>query len=364
MKIAILGTRGIPNNYGGFEQCAEHLSVSLVANGYDVTVYSVQSHPYQGTSFKEVKIIKKWCPENKIGSAAHFIYDFICLKDALKKKFDVIFELGYQSVAISYAFLLIKKKSIIVTNMDGLEWKRAKWSPFVKTLTKWFEAIAARKSTVLISDNKGIQDYLKLKYKKDSVMIPYGADKVNPSNELLAIYKVKSHSYFLLIARLEPENNIEMVLDGFLMSTSMLVFLVVGNFETKYGNFLKEKYNSSRVVFLGSIFKKDHLDSLRKFSKGYFHGHSVGGTNPALLEAMAAEALIIAHNNVFNRDVLGQDAFFFKNSNEVQTIINSFDIMELQKQKMIKKNNHKIENIYSHQEITRKYIKLIEKLAL
>mgnify|MGYP001184375912 CR=1 FL=1 len=123
MKIAILGTRGIPNNYGGFEQCAEHLSVGLAQNGYDVTVYSSDYHSYNKESFKGVNIIKKWCPEKEIGSAAHFIYDFICLRDALKKDFDVIFEFGYQSVAISFILLPIKD-SIIVTNMDGLEWKR------------------------------------------------------------------------------------------------------------------------------------------------------------------------------------------------------------------------------------------------
>ena len=97
-------------------------------------------------------------------------------------------------------------------------------------------------------------------------------------------YKVQDQMYFLLIARLEPENNIEMVLDGFLNSNSSLSFLVVGNTQTNYGHFLVERYTDSRIVFLGSIFDKSHLESLRRFSKGYFHGHSVGGTNPALLE--------------------------------------------------------------------------------
>ena len=188
MKIAILGTRGIPNHYGGFEQCAEHLSVGLVEYGYDVTVYSVSSHPYKDKLYKGVNIIRKWCPENRIGSAAHFIYDFICLKDALNKEFDIIFEFGYQSAAIAYLLLPISK-SVIVTNMDGLEWKREKWSAFVKKITKLFERIAAKKSTVLISDNKGIYDYIKKKYNLDSVMIPYGADDVTPSDKFLVNYE-------------------------------------------------------------------------------------------------------------------------------------------------------------------------------
>jgi len=285
MKIAILGTRGIPNNYGGFEQCAEQLSVQLVEKGYDVTVYSVNNHPYNKKSFKGVRIVKKWCPEHIIGSAAHFVYDFLCLKDALKKH-DVIFEFGYQSVAISFLLLSIKK-SIIITNMDGLEWKRDKWSPFVKKMTKYFEYIATKKSTALISDNAGIKKYLYEKYNAKSTLIPYGVDEVSPNQSIMQHYKMKPFLYFLLIARLEPENNIEMILNGYVKSKSDIPFLVIGNDKTKYGLSLKNKYKSSGTKFLGSIYNKEHLDSLRHFAKCYFHGHSVGGTNPSLLEAMA-----------------------------------------------------------------------------
>ena len=351
MKIAILGTRGIPNNYGGFEQCAEHLSVGLVKSGYEVTVYSVNSHVYNKNKFKGVTIIKKWCPENKIGSAAHFIYDFICLRDALKKNFDVIFEFGYQSVAISFMLLSIKD-SIIITNMDGLEWKRAKWSFFVKKITKWFERVAAQKSPFLISDNKGIQDYLKKEYNVESRMIPYGADEVFPDPSFIRNYNVTLFSYFLIIARLEPENNIEIILDGYLKSEIDFPFIVVGNTETLYGRFLKDKYKESGVVFLGSIFNKQHLDSLRGFAKCYFHGHSVGGTNPGLLEAMAAKSFIFAHENVFNRNVLEDNALFFNND------------IDIKKSEMIDNNSAKIRNKYSHKNIIKQYIDLINEVAL
>ncbi|MEC7863980.1 MAG: DUF1972 domain-containing protein [Bacteroidota bacterium] len=363
MKIAILGTRGIPNNYGGFEQCAEHLSVGLVENGYDVTVYSVNTHAYNKNQFKGVNIIKKWCPENKIGSAAHFIYDFICLRDALKKDFDVIFEFGYQSAAISFVLLSIKD-SIIVTNMDGLEWKRTKWSPFVKKITKWFESIAAKNSPFLISDNKGIQDYLKEKNNVESSLIPYGADEVDPDQSFIKHYNVKPFSYFLLIARLEPENNIEIILDGYVKSKIDSLFLVVGNTETTYGNFLKDKYKDSGAVFLGGVFNKEHLDGLRGFAQGYFHGHSVGGTNPALLEAMAAKAFIFAHDNVFNRDVLEHNAFFFNTAEEIKKMLLNFNNLALKKAEMVANNRKKIKNQYSHKNIIEQYINLIKEVAL
>ena len=363
MKIAILGTRGIPNNYGGFEQCAEHLSVGLVENGYDVTVYSVGNHPYNKNQFKGVNIIKKWCPENKIGSAAHFIYDFICLRDALRKNFDVIFEFGYQSVAISFMLLSIKD-SIIVTNMDGLEWKRAKWSPFVKKITKWFERIAAKKSTFLISDNQGIQDYLKHKYNVESNLISYGADEVFPDQTLIKYYDVEPFSYFLLIARLEPENNIELILDGYVNSKIDFPFIVVGNHTTPYGDFLKDKYRNKGIIFLGGIFNKEHLDSLRGFAKCYFHGHSVGGTNPALLEAMAARSFIFAHDNVFNRDVLEHNAFFFNNAKEIKEMLLNFNNLAVKKDEMLDNNIKKIRNKYSHKNITKQYIDLIKAVTL
>ena len=362
MKIAILGTRGIPNNYGGFEQCAEHLSVGLVDNGYDVSVYSVDSHPYNKNKFKGVNIIKKWCPENKIGSAAHFIYDFICLRDALKKRFDVIFEFGYQSVAISFIILSIKD-SIIVTNMDGLEWKRKKWGPFVRKITKKFEQIAAKNSTHLISDNKGIQDYLKQKYNVESSLIAYGADEASLDHSFIKYYNVAPYLYFLLIARLEPENNIEMILDGYAKSKVNIPFLVIGNTKTKYGRRLKDKYKDSGVIFLGSIFNKEHLDSLRGFSKCYFHGHSVGGTNPALLEAMAAKSFIFAHENIFNRYILEDNALYFSNETEIKEMLLDFNNLVLKKLEMTDNNIKKIRNEYSHMNIIKQYINLIKLLA-
>ena len=248
--------------------------------------------------------------------------------------------------------------------MDGLEWKREKWSPFVKKITKWFERIAAKNSPFLISDNKGIQDYLKEKYNAESSLIPYGADEVDPDQSFIKYYNVKPFAYFLLIARLEPENNIEIILDGYVKSKIDSLFLVVGNTETTYGNFLKDKYKDSGVVFLGGIFNKEHLDSLRGFAQCYFHGHSVGGTNPALLEAMAAKSFIFAHDNVFNRDVLEHNAFFFRNDTEIKEMLLNFNNLALKKAGMIDNNSKKIRNKYCHKNIIKQYIDLIKEIAL
>ena len=157
MKIAILGTRGIPNNYGGFEQCAEFLSVGLVEKGNQVTVYSPDFHPYKEKYYKGVSIIRKKSLKYFLGnSASNFIYDYLCFKDAVRKDFDIILELGLITSSLSIIFCNHKNK-IIVTNLDGLEWKRSKWNMIIQKTTKMLEKYGVMHSDYLIADNIGIK---------------------------------------------------------------------------------------------------------------------------------------------------------------------------------------------------------------
>lgn len=324
MKIAILGTKGIPNNYGGYEQFAEFISQRLVERGHEVTVYNPSFHPYRKSSYKGVSIITKFSPETWIGGSANFIYDFLCLKDALQRDFDIIYEAGYHSVAPSYRLLGVRnrKHPVVVTNMDGLEYNRSKWSRFTQQLIRSLERIAVKDSPFMISDNLGIQEYYRENFGKDSYFLPYGADPVNHVEEKhLVPYEVTAHQYVMLVARFEPENNLEMVLDGFLASGLNFPFMVVGNHSTRYGGFLKEKYPDRRIRFVGGIYDKPVLDSLRHFAAAYFHGHSVGGTNPSLLEAMACGAYIFAHDNPFNRKVLFDAARYFSDTSQAKQLL-------------------------------------------
>ena len=204
MKIAILGTRGIPNHYGGFEQFAEYLSIGLVQRGHDVTVYNSHSHPYQENDYNGVKIRHIYDPENRIGTAGQFIYDLLCILDTHKHDYDIILQLGYTSSSIFFG--LHPKKSIVVTNMDGLEWKRTKYSTKVQKFLQWAESLAVKKSNALISDSIGIQNYLKSKYRVESIYIPYGSYVIDQYDEsVCAEYDVEKYQYNMLIARLEPE---------------------------------------------------------------------------------------------------------------------------------------------------------------
>ena len=355
MKIAILGTRGIPNNYGGFEQCAESLSVGLVKKGYDVTVYNPNFHPYQKEDFNGVKIQNIYSPQNYLGVAAsNFVFDYLCLKHAVKQKFDIILELGLITAAPAIIFCR-KGSSIIVTNLDGLEWKRAKWNPIIRFVTKKLERFGVNSSNYIVADNIAIQNYVKSRYNKASEFIAYGAEQVS-NLEIATIkkYLIEEGSYILTIARLEPENNIELMCDAYLHSNNDLPYYIIGNHNTKYGELLKEKYKNTKIYFLGAIFNKEELDTFRFFAKYYLHGHSVGGTNPALIEAMAASAFVIIHDNPFNKSVVSPNNYSFANKEQLIELLENEKILS-DREKIADENIAIINHSYRWEKIVDQY---------
>lgn len=354
MHIAIIGTRGIPNNYGGFEQCAEYLSAGLVKLGFTVSVYNSHNHPYQEEEWKGVQIIHAYDPEFKYGTIGQFFYDYNCIIDSRKRKFDIILQLGYTSSSI-WGMFLPKKKSIITVNMDGLEWKRSKFSKPVQRFLKYAEKLAVIHSHYLISDSLGIRNYLEEKYKKDSFYIPYGANIFNLPNESeLKAYDILPYTYDMLIARLEPENSIELILNGVVEASLNRPFLVIGKHDSQYGQYLKNKFKKeSSIRFVGAIYNLSILNNMRHFSNLYFHGHTVGGTNPSLLEAMASGALICANDNVFNKYILNEDGLYFSSVADVVTMLKS--INKINYVNMINNNYQKIRFVYSWEKIIEQY---------
>ena len=360
MKIAILGTRGVPNYYGGFEQFAEFFSVYLANKGHEVYCYNSHNHPFQEKTFNSVHIIHQHDPEYKYGTFGQFIYDYNCIIDARKRDFDIILQLGYTSNSIW--FFLMPKKAINIINMDGLEWKRSKYSWPVQQFLKVAEWLAAKSGDYLVADSIGIQSFLKKKYKKESTYIAYGAHLFDsPNDDVLKQYQVEPGNYNMIMARFEPENNLDMVLEGVALNNEdQTPILVIGKHETKYGAYLKDKFkNNSNIRFIGGVYNLEHLNNLRYYSNLYFHGHSVGGTNPSLLEAMASQALIIAHNNDFNKGVLKENAYYFSNPSEVKKILNT--IKKSDNLHFIKNNYQAIANDFNWEKINGDYLQLFEK---
>ena len=360
MKIAFVSTRGIPNNYGGFEQFAEYISVGLVKRGHEVTVYSPHYHPYQEKEYQGVKIKHIYSPEQWMGgSVGSFFYDYSSLKDALKKEdFDIIYEAGYTSIIPAYIRFNVKdiKRPIFTTNMDGLEYKRTKFNPIVRKFVFWEEKMAVKHSHYLIADNMGIHDYYKEKYGKESKFLAYGADIHDDWNEdLLTEFGLKANDYYLVVARLEPENNLVMAIEGYLKSkeNGIRPLIIVGKTNTPHGKELVKRYGHEKSIrFMGGIYDFKKLDSVRHFSYAYFHGHSVGGTNPSLLEAMASGCFMLANDNVFNRAVLKENALYYGTADEVCSLLNRIDDeINEKKELLVNRNWQEIKTVYSWEKL-------------
>lgn len=350
MKIGIIGTRGIPNYYGGFEQFTEFVAPALVDRGHDLYVYNSSLHPYKENSWKGVHLISCKDPENKFGTLGQFVYDLNCILDARKRRFDVILQLGYTSSSV-WSFLF-PNGTAVVTNMDGLEWKRSKYSKPVQMFLTRAEKWAVASSTKLIADSRGIQQYLKDKYNLNSDFIAYGATLFNqPDDSIPGKYGVDAYLYNLLIARMEPENNLEAILKGYQQSLIREPLLLIGNYSNAFGTYLHQEFKDERIRFLGPVYNIDQLNSLRHYSHLYFHGHSVGGTNPSLLEAMASSALIVANDNIFNRGVLEGDAFYFSDAEQITDLLNS-GLRKDNYNDFIERNRRKIGEFYSWEHIT------------
>jgi len=360
-KIAIIGTRGIPNRYGGFEQFAEMLSVRLVERGFDVTVYNPDYHPYEDSTFKGVHIRKKKLNEKLWGPAANILYDYACMKEAIVFKNDVVLACGYGSML---AAIQIKRpeKTRLIINMDGMEWQRRKWHSIVKTILHASEKQAVKKADILVTDHSEINSYYKVKYGIDNPCIPYGASVQTDFDEkYLSQFGLKKDNYFLMISRPISENNLPEILKGFIRAKTRDILVVITNMNDAYAKKLSRKYSHANIQFLSNIFDSTILNSLRFYSKGYFHGHSVGGTNPSLLEAMAAQCFMIAHDNAFNRKILKENALYFKSEEDVFGIIREFDNLLEKKSKFVKNNLTTIIRDYSWEQVTDAYVALFNQ---
>jgi len=357
LKIAILGTRGIPNNHGGYEQFAEFFAKYLAQKGYETYVYNSSIHPYKKNIWNGIHIIHKYDPEDKIGTAGQFIYDLNCILDIRKRNIDVVFQLGYTSSSVWN--WLIPKHIRLITNMDGLEWKRSKYSKKVQKFLQYAEKLAIKHSDVLIADSLGIKDYLKAKYNVDSTFIAYGVETNNTYDDsILKELDVIKNEYNMLIARIEPENNIEIILKGVTQSNNNQDFVVIGNVGNKFGKYLVKKFKKHKQIkFIGSIYNLPKLNSLRKNSNIYFHGHSVGGTNPSLLEAMASYAFICAHDNIFNKSILEKNSFYFLNETDVIRILQTKNKKDYQV--LINENYKKVTQNFNWETINQQYEQLI-----
>lgn len=323
VRLAILGSRGIPACYGGFETFAEQLAVRLVERGHEVTVFC-ETAENSADEYRGVKL--RYVCAHALGRLSTVVFDAVCLWQA-RSRFDVVYMLGYGSSALCWLPRLWGSQVWI--NMDGLEWARAKWGPVARWYFRWAEAIAMRTPTRILADAGAIKASLQSRHRKmpPCDVIPYGCELTEGvCAEELRDFGLAPGSYFLVVCRFEPENHVKEIVEGFLRTKSQRRLVLVGDCGRKreYVESLR-KYKNDRVVFTGPVYERRKIQALRFFCQAYMHGHSVGGTNPSLVEAMGCGNVVIAHDNPFNREVLGGSALFFSVAEGVSAAIESVE---------------------------------------
>lgn len=360
MTVAIIGTKGIPNNYGGFEAFAENLSAGLALKGYSVTVFQPITKVIPLKSFGLVNRlgvkVTHWLPQY----IQRIEYNLFSLKLAKRNNYDTVICCGHSPALFFPFFSKIFRKRLIV-NMDGLEWKREKWGWIARNLLKTTERLAANFSGALVADSIEIKEYIKKQYNKKATYIAYGAsfNEIDEDNIIIERIGIKLNEYGLLIARLEPENSIDKAIKAFIDTNKTLV--IVGGTETKYAKKIWHQFaKHNNIIFAGSIYHPTSLNTLRKGSRVYFHGHTVGGTNPSLLEAMAAGCTIVASDNRFNRETLGNGGFYYNSQSDLEKEINRiWDLPITLRNEMARKNEIRIKQQYSWAGVVKKYVELI-----
>ncbi len=313
VKIAIVGTRGIPAKYGGFETCAEELSTGLVRRGHRVLV-TCRKYLYEGMP-DEYKGVELCYPPSLRGKATDtFSHTFFSILRAMLWAPDVILIFNSANSPLAVLPKLLGKK--VAINVDGLEWKRAKWGRAAKLYYKFAESFSCLVADTVISDAVAIKDYYRWKYGRRSVFIPYGAHVIDSrSPEVLDRYGLKPDGYFFTASRLEPENHQDLSVKAFrdVTTDKLLVIAGAANWDSPYVREIKQT-DDTRVKFLGPVYEPGHVEELHCNCYAYIHGNEVGGTNPALLKAMGCGNCIIALDVPFNREVLEDAGLYYRDA--------------------------------------------------
>jgi len=351
--IAIIGTQGLPNKYGGFETLVEYLTKYL-SNEFEITVFcSSKIYKNKLNTYNNSKL--KYLPFNANGWES-LLYDSISI--FLSLKYDKILLLGSNG---SFVMPLIKiNKNKFLLNIGGIDWERSKWNKFNQKLIKYLNSLAVRNSRVIISDNKGIQEFILAEYNRESILIEYGGDQVKkiiPSESDMVKYPFLKGAFAFSVARIQQDNNIDMILDAFISDTSLSIVFVGNWANSKYGKETKYKYQGYKnIILLDAIYDQRKLDTLRSNCSIYIHGHSAGGTNPSLVEAMNLGLPICAFSSVFNKYTTENMALYFNSAKELETIISTIKNAKLES--IGKKMNEIADRRYKWSIIAEKYSQL------
>jgi glycosyltransferase involved in cell wall biosynthesis len=309
MKIAIMGIRGIPANYGGFETFIEQMAPRLAARGHDVTVYGRSNMiDYREPLYKGVHI--KIMPTISHKYLDTVIHTLVCCLYSFFKRYDVVFICNSANAAFCILPRMMGKP--VVLNVDGLEWKRQKWNWAGKAFYRLSEFLATFFATAIVSDAREVQTYYHEKFQKASTYIPYGAPETpRESREILDRFGLKPREYVLYVSRMEPENNAHRVVEAFekVVTDKKLVMVGDAPYSSAYIATLRDT-RDPRILFTGYVFGQGYHE-LQSHAYCYVQATEVGGTHPALLEGMGYGNCVLANDVPEHREVLAQTGCYF-----------------------------------------------------
>jgi glycosyltransferase involved in cell wall biosynthesis len=324
LRIALIGTRGVPAAYGGFETAVEEIGSRLVDRGHAVTVYCrAAGTGHEPASIEHLGMRLVHLPALHLKACETLTHTALSVAHATThRRPDAAFVFN----AANAPFVpLLRHRGIPTTvHVDGLEWKRDKWGGTARRYYRWAEQLAVKSADALIADAQGIVDYYRDEFAIPTELITYGTRVLHdPPSTRLAELGLSPNGYHLAVARFEPENHVDVIIEGFLRSSSRLPLVVVGSapYAGLHGRRIAALAADPRVRLLGGLWDQEQLDQLYAHSVSYLHGHSVGGTNPSLLRAMGARTAAIAWDVVFNREVLGVYGAYFRDSAGLASLI-------------------------------------------
>ena len=384
--IFIIGSKGIPANYGGFETFVDKLTEGKVSKEIKYHVACMGDKSNKGEfEYNNARCFYVNVPN--IGAAKAVYYDIFALKECIRyiksnKVNDAIIYILACRIGpfIGYYKRKLKKMGIkLLVNPDGHEWKRAKWNAAIRQYWKISEKLMVKHADLLVCDSINIEKYIIDDYKKynpKTLFIAYGADteksKLNDEDETLLKWytdkNVKSNEYYLVVGRFVPENNYKLMIEEYMKSNTKKDFVLITNVEkNKFYEELRittNFENDSRIKFVGTVYDQELLKKIRENAYGYIHGHEVGGTNPSLLEALASTKLNLLLNVGFNKEVAKDGAVYFnKNNNDLANLIDKMDLLSVKELSEInEKAKERINNEYTWKKIVDKYERLFLNL--
>lgn len=360
--VRILGTHGVPAAYGGFETAAENVGLHLLRSGWRVIIYcQVDGHgPITRNNWQGIERVN--IPVALPGWRGTSLFDLRASLHAAQHR-DPCLLFGYNTAI----FNVIQRfrRTPLVINMDGMEWTRKRWGPARQAILYTNERIASKIGHEIIADHPRIEDYLKSHANPCKVtMIPYGADAVvsAPTAPVHAL-NLEPSNYFTLICRPIPENSILEIVQGFSACPRGAKLVILGNYEPDLDPYHRAVVDaaSPEVVFPGAIYDPEVTRALRFHSLGYLHGHTVGGTNPSLVEAMAAGNPVIAHDNAYNRWVAGDGALYFKTDEDVHRLVDQLLGSTRLQRELGRNSRNRHAAHFTWELIARDYERLLEK---